>query len=138
MLNSMRPRDRLCRVLRTSAGALAVLGSVLVSAPTAAADDAPRAGVAPQSCRGGVSGGLVLWLDASDPAGDDSVPEPGDAVVQWADKSGAGNHVLIDPRPVVRLICVVGAIVRNDEDFIGKHVSLRLSRPRVCVAKILV
>lgn len=38
-------------------------------------------------------GNLVLWLDATDPAGNGTLPSNGSALATWVDKSGAGNNV---------------------------------------------
>jgi len=40
---------------------------------------------------GGVSDGLVLWLDSSNPSGTGSLPADGSSISTWADLSGSGN-----------------------------------------------
>lgn len=47
---------------------------------------------------GGVSDGLVLWLDASDPNGDGSVPTEGADVDTWVDLSSLHNDAHVNTR----------------------------------------
>jgi hypothetical protein len=64
------------------------------------------------------STGLVLWLDAADPNGDESLPVNGTAIQTWYDKSGAARHATqgtSGARPVFRTNVVLGRpVIRFD------------------------
>lgn len=78
------------RLARSAAGSVLIGATLLVGAT---AGDSTAADTTP----GGVSGGLVLWLDASDPNGDGTTPAEGSEVTLWADKSGTGNEATVNP-----------------------------------------
>lgn len=49
---------------------------------------------------GGVSNGLLLWLDASNPNGDGTTPAAGAEITLWQDLSGTGNEATVNPNGV--------------------------------------
>lgn len=73
-------------------------GVIVLVLPGVAASATTRGVPAPVRTPGNVADGLVLWLDASDPSGTGTRPAAGEAVAQWVDKSGAGNHATVNTR----------------------------------------
>jgi len=71
--------------------------ALLAAAPVVVAIGLTSTSNAVPATPGGVSSGLVLWLDASDPAGTGTAPANGTSVVTWVDKSGVGNHATVNP-----------------------------------------
>lgn len=72
---------------------LALLGTAFI-APLDRAEPATAATPA-VTAPGGVSSGLALWLDASNPNGDGSTPAEGALITEWVDLSGDDRDVSV-------------------------------------------
>jgi large repetitive protein len=71
--------------------------TLVVAATTALLAAVPTVAAAAPQGPGGVSDGLVLWLDASKPVADGSQPAEGTEIALWHDRSGGGRSASVAP-----------------------------------------